>query len=197
MHVPCISLRTAVVEVPAIRTRQDWVHNATRLHFPSINWVLEALELKTTKPVHLHHRPSFRKRTNATWCFLQYRIDSNWSSYCRKCPICESQCLWKSKVRGAVCHLWMDTVLADNVHNLFFDFQSLYRSFKNRKRKRSALLYAYVYAVALSIWRSHCEPVLTGGFPRASARAFASERCNILFLSGRHLNVFPLSCVDC
>lgn len=30
-------------------------------------------------------------------------------------------------------------------------------------------------------------------FPCASGCGFVSERCNILFLSGRHLNIFPLS----
>lgn len=34
-----------------------------------------------------------------------------------------------------MCQLCMDMVLTDNMHDLFFEFQSLYRPFKNRKRK--------------------------------------------------------------
>lgn len=92
-----------------------------------------------------------------------------------------------------MCQLCMDMVLTENMHNLFFEFQSLYRPFKNRKRKKSAFLSAYVYWINIYILWSHWKSVFMASFPCASGCGFVSERCNILFLSGRHFNIFPLS----
>jgi len=53
----------------------------------------------------------------------------------------------------------MDMVLTDNVHNLFFASQSLYRPFKNRKRKNqlfSLLMFTESIFIYCDLIESQC-----------------------------------------